>query len=340
MNVDNGFRSFSARNFFRTYIATRGAKGTMGFNARKIISLFITILLLLQFSTESVQAETPSSLIGNRLIDSGQKYIGTPYQFGANPEQTASFDCSSFTRRLFLENGIMLPRTSSDQFQLGTAVSLDQAQIGDLLFFQNPAEPGIPNHVGIYEGNLQMLNATVSKGVKTTDISTDYWMSRLIGVKRVLPQMVQVRYGDTLWKISIATNVSIPQLMNWNKLTSDSLVPNQLLFISNPDLTAGTPSNQGKIHIVQPGDLLWRIAMTYNISVDQLRTWNHLEGNMIYPGQVLYLQAPTEPYTVQPGDTLWLISQKKGVSVQQIKVAAHLSGDFIYPGQILTIPLL
>ncbi|MEB3100209.1 LysM peptidoglycan-binding domain-containing protein [Ferviditalea candida] len=339
MKVDKSSWSFFSRSK-KTNDVRKFPIGAFSLGARKLGGLLIAVALLLQLGAEPVLAEAPSSLMGQRLIDSGQKYIGTPYQFGANPDQTATFDCSSFTRRVFLENGMTLPRTSSDQYQLGTAVNLDQAQIGDLLFFQNPANPGVADHVGIYQGNLIMLNATVSKGVKSTDISTDYWMSRLIGVKRVLPKMVQVRYGDTLWKISIANNVSISQLMNWNKLAPDFLVPGQLLFISNPDLTAKSGSNPGKIHIVQPGDLLWKIALTYNVTVDNLRTWNQLTGDMIYPGQALYLQAPSEPYTVQPGDTLWLISQKKGVSVAKIKEAAHLSSDFIYPGQILPIPLI
>jgi soluble lytic murein transglycosylase-like protein len=48
-----------------------------------------------------------------------------------------------------------VPRTTYDQVNAGTPVaSLDQAQPGDLVFFGSP-----PEHVGIYVGNGQMLDA-------------------------------------------------------------------------------------------------------------------------------------------------------------------------------------
>ena len=48
-----------------------------------------------------------------------------------------------------------LPRTSEQQFRVGTKITKSQLRAGDLVFFygQNPG------HVGIYAGNGQVIHA-------------------------------------------------------------------------------------------------------------------------------------------------------------------------------------
>lgn len=41
-----------------------------------------------------------------------------------------------------------------------------------------------------------------------------------------------VKKGDTLWAISKKHNVSVNQIKSWNKLSSDSIKPNQVLKVS------------------------------------------------------------------------------------------------------------
>ncbi len=45
----------------------------------------------------------------------------------------------------------------------------------------------------------------------------------------------------------------------------------------------------GPFYIVQPGDTLWSIARQFGTTVEALRSANGLDGNLIWPGQVLYL---------------------------------------------------
>ena len=45
----------------------------------------------------------------------------------------------------------------------------------------------------------------------------------------------------------------------------------------------------GPFYIVQPGDTLWSIARQFGTTVEALRRANGLDGNLIWPGQVLYL---------------------------------------------------
>ncbi|MBA2876035.1 C40 family peptidase [Thermaerobacillus caldiproteolyticus] len=138
-------------------------------------------------STTSSENNTKAvnSSLADRVIQIGEKYLGAKYLYGASPSRTDAFDCSSFTMRVFSEAGISLPRSSAAQSQVGTPVSLSQLQKGDLIFFDTDFN-GTINHVGIYAGNGQMLNAATSKGVSYVSINSSYWKERFVKAVRVI----------------------------------------------------------------------------------------------------------------------------------------------------------
>lgn len=112
--------------------------------------------------------------------DNAQKLIGTPYVFGGTT--TNGFDCSGFTQYVFKGSGIDLPRTSYAQYGIGTAVSKDELQIGDLVFFAT-YDSGA-SHVGIYIGEENFIHAARS-GIKITGLSDSYYNRRYLGARRV-----------------------------------------------------------------------------------------------------------------------------------------------------------
>jgi cell wall-associated NlpC family hydrolase len=118
----------------------------------------------------------------SRIILTAKQYIGVPYVFGG--ESPKGFDCSGFTQFVFAKHGVDLPRTADVQYGVGTAVSKNNLQPGDLVFFSTYL-PG-PSHVGIYIGDGQFINAQSSKGVAIAKMSSKYWASRYIGARRVL----------------------------------------------------------------------------------------------------------------------------------------------------------
>ena len=106
-------------------------------------------------------------------------------------------------------------------------------------------------------------------------------------------------------------------------------------------------------HTVQPGDSLWSIANKYNTTIDELKRNNQLNGNLIFPGQVLTINGSSTTtsttssslsskssttYTVQSGDSLSRIANKYGTSVTNLMNANNLKNYLIYPGQVLKIP--
>ncbi|MFD8270998.1 C40 family peptidase [Streptomyces flaveolus] len=78
--------------------------------------------------------------------------IGKPYVWGATGP--GSYDCSGLTQAAWKAAGVTLPRTTYDQVEAGTTVSVSQAQPGDLVFFYDDI-----SHVGIYTGNGMMIHA-------------------------------------------------------------------------------------------------------------------------------------------------------------------------------------
>jgi peptidoglycan DL-endopeptidase CwlO len=90
---------------------------------------------------------------GTSALAAGLTRIGDPYVWGATgPDE---FDCSGLVQWAFHQVGINLPRTSFAQATVGTPVSRDDLQPGDVVFFYSDA-----SHVGIYAGNGLMLHAS------------------------------------------------------------------------------------------------------------------------------------------------------------------------------------
>ncbi|MGN5651041.1 LysM peptidoglycan-binding domain-containing protein [Bacillus sp. Brlt_9] len=136
-----------------------------------------------EVTKQEVSSPTTNSPIGDTVLAAGSKYLGADYEFGASPSRTDAFDCSSFTMKAYSAAGISLPRTSRAQANVGTPVSQSEMQKGDLIFFDTDGD-GVINHVGIYSGNNQMINAETGKGVAYSSLN-NYWQPRIVKVMRV-----------------------------------------------------------------------------------------------------------------------------------------------------------
>jgi hypothetical protein len=117
------------------------------------------------------------------VVAEAQKYLGVPYLWGGT-DPTKGLDCSGFTKLVFGNLGIDLPRTSSQQATSGRAVaSLAEARPGDLVFFDHSSSRAGVDHVGIYLGNGKMMAAPqAGESVKVQDVGSP------TVIRRVLPQ--------------------------------------------------------------------------------------------------------------------------------------------------------
>ncbi|TLS44471.1 glycoside hydrolase [Streptomyces montanus] len=89
---------------------------------------------------------------GEKALAFAEAQTGKPYVWGATGPD--SYDCSGLTQAAWKAAGVTLPRTTWDQVNAGTTVSVANAQPGDLIFFYDDI-----SHVGIYKGDGMMVHA-------------------------------------------------------------------------------------------------------------------------------------------------------------------------------------
>lgn len=164
-----------------------------------------------------------------------------------------------------------------------------------------------------------------------------------------------VQAGDTLYKIGQQFNLSVSELKAKNNLKGDLIHPGQTLAVSNikaktkPVVKKTTATSIPMTYKVQAGDTLSSVARRYNLTVNELQSWNKLDNaDLISVGQTLRLQLRTDKvarpqttvastYTVTRGDTLFSIAQKANTSVNQLKALNHLNSDLIVVDQTLRL---
>ena len=101
------------------------------------------------------------------LCEYAKQFIGNPYVWGGT-SLTKGADCSGFVLSVFKKYGISLPHSSRAQANCGTEISLSEAKPGDLVFY---AKGGRINHVGIYIGGGQIVNASSPKtGIRISNV--------------------------------------------------------------------------------------------------------------------------------------------------------------------------
>ncbi|MBG9444122.1 LysM peptidoglycan-binding and 3D domain-containing protein [Cytobacillus firmus] len=99
--------------------------------------------------------------------------------------------------------------------------------------------------------------------------------------------------------------------------------------------TAGVSAYAEEV-TVNKGDTLWSIAQKHEVSVQDIKHWNGLSGDLIHPNDKLDV-SPEEIYIVESGDTLWNIAKTYNISVHNLKKWNQLKSDFIKPGLELII---
>ncbi len=85
------------------------------------------------------------------VVEYAKTFVGVPYVYGGSTP--SGFDCSGFVKYVFAHFGVNLPRTSYSQMNVGTPVTREELQPGDLVVFRGGG------HVGIYCGNNMYIHA-------------------------------------------------------------------------------------------------------------------------------------------------------------------------------------
>lgn len=132
----------------------------------------------------------------DKVIENAKVHLGRPYKF-RNPHGDI-MDCSGFMVYVFSQEGIRLPRTSSQQFGATTQIPLSEVQKGDLLFFTgtNTSSRKI-GHVSMVcdtsDGQIKMIHSS-SRGIVIDNYPSGYYGKRFLYAGRVkqLDELISV----------------------------------------------------------------------------------------------------------------------------------------------------
>ena len=216
----------------------------------------------------------------------------------------------------------------------------------------------------IMPGQVLKVSGQVSSSQPSTNTSQSSNQTQISG-----NGTYTVKAGDSLYRIAVNHNMSLQELKNLNNLSSNLIMPGQVLKVSGqvsssqPSTNTSQSSNQTQIsgngtYTVKAGDSLYRIAVNHNMSLQELKNLNNLSSNLIMPGQVLKVSgqvSSSQPstntsqssnqtqtsgngtYTVKAGDSLYRIAVNHNMSLQELKNLNNLSSNLIMPGQVLKV---
>lgn len=144
-------------------------------NNKELRSKQMSLANTLSLNMVSKASRDNNSDLPKRIVEYARKLIGVPYVWGGyDPNKHGGVDCSGLVVYCANQCGYSMNReTTSTLIKMGTEVSRDELQIGDLIFPKS-------SHVGFYSGNGKFLHAPKpGDKVKEVDIYA-FWRARRI----------------------------------------------------------------------------------------------------------------------------------------------------------------
>ena len=180
-----------------------------------------------------------------------------------------------------------------------------------------------------------------------------------------------VKRGDNLSEIADKYSVTVSDIKKWNRLKGSTVARGKSLKIITNESVVQTVKKEPKsnnvpleiktdtlstsvasVYVVQKGDNLSSIAKKNNVSVADIKEWNHLSNAQIQLGmslQVAKIESNNQEiiasttktenveYIVKKGDNLGNIAKKFGSSVDDLKLWNNLQDHNIAIGNSLIV---
>jgi membrane-bound lytic murein transglycosylase D len=222
--------------------------------------------------------------------------------------------------------------------------------------------------------NKKTLNQdTVSVNESTAIASTmakTYKEEKVVSYKDVV-KYHKVKKGDNLGEISDKFGVSVAEVKKWNRLKGTNIpVGKSLKIIKNErvvttvrrevkadknavETSIASTENEKKsdFYVVEKGDNLFSISKKFNVSLEDLKKWNNLDGLNVEQGSKLALaeneqieveatnnaEVKITEHIVEKGETIGSIAKKYDVSVSDIKDWNNIDNNTIHLGNKLIV---
>ena len=171
---------------------------------KRLLSYILVVISLLTFQSCATKATLDKPQVNERrhkktvlkasrvkgkrqqILSSANHYLGSKYLYGGRDRM--GFDCSGLIRQIFFENKIDIRGNSRTLSQLGKPKTINNAMIGDLVFFKKGNRV---NHVALIasvnQNELWVIHSTSSRGVIRENIfASTYWNSKEYFIKDLL----------------------------------------------------------------------------------------------------------------------------------------------------------
>ena len=179
----------------------------------------------------------------------------------------------------------------------------------------------------------------------------------------------KVKKGDNLGEISDKYGVTVAEVKKWNKIKGNSvrlganlkIVKNERVVITvrkevkadknAVETSVASNDKSNDLYEVQKGDNLFSIAKKFNVSLENLKRWNNLDGLNVEQGSKLTLagnddsvkesankaEVKVTEHIVEKGENLGSIARKYDVAVSDIKDWNKLDDNNIQLGTKLIV---
>ena len=201
-------------------------------------------------------------------------------------------------------------------------------------------------------------------------IAKTYKEEKVVSYKDVV-KYHKVKKGDNLGEISDKFGVSVAEVKKWNRLKGSNISVGKSLKIIKNERVVSTvrrevkadknavetsiASNENKkesdFYVVEKGDNLFSISKKFNVSLEDLKKWNNLDGLNVEQGSKLALaeneqieieatntaEVKITEHIVEKGETIGSIAKKYDVSVSDIKDWNNIDNTTIHFGNKLIV---
>ena len=122
-----------------------------------------------------------------------------------------------------------------------------------------------------------------------------------------------VKSGDSLYMIAKAHNTTVEDLKSVNHLYSNTIYPNQILFIPN---TVNNTNCNGNTYITNNGESLKDILVKFNLNLNDITNYNDIDKLKLEGNQMLLIEKRVyhKKYQVKEGDKIEDILSKYNLS--------------------------
>jgi len=212
------------------------------------------------------------------------------YRRNALPGETKAYVPSIIAAAIMAKNPQQYGLTSivpdapilSDE--VTTSYSIDMRLVADL------TNATIPEIVALNPALLRLSTPNdIPYGLHLPPGTRDMFLTRLKNIPeadRTTWRFHVVQNGETLDQI--AESLHAAEITSFNDLTDPIEAGDELVI----PIAASSRLTPGQRYTMRRNDTLVTVADRFGVTVEQLRTWNHLSSNHVAPGHSLYVVEP------------------------------------------------